>query len=602
MHFLTFSEYLKQLPPDVVFEHLSGDLGSTRRILSAGLVREILETFTQPEKLRERFGSLSPDARMLCSLAYLAQEQGIAIQDGPVARELFSSFLVYRAHDEEGNSFCVGFTDFSEKLGDSVADVLSALAVDPGPVVSGSAWRYRAISDFTVLCILGEQGELRCTQAGNLNRTSARSVHSVLQANTGTPEVVSQERDLEVIVDTLLSYGRLKGILFRDAGRYNVERSEFASWLRMSAADQRSDFIRAIRKTGIGRRAGIMSTLETRLGENRWIPLSVYPSEAIGEAITATIIGRYLEFLDVARDGENVCWRPSPARVQHRSQNQADTKYITVLPDFSAILPRETPAWVLPAFARVGRLVSYDSIYKGEISRETVHNSSARGVDGEAIISLLQERDAPENVVMSVREWIREFERLFLSHRATIISSDERTTRQLESIESLESMLISYPAHRAFMVKPGREVEVERILKEAGFDPRPSKVSSAAGLNSTHAGERKEPLNRTPVFEPARISQTDDNDSRAQSGKYGGGLKRLDMTDTRHVIEYAVLMGQRIRLEYTGSPGLPKGEYEIVPREITHGAIPAVEEIPEVNRERRKFLLDNIDRIGVVST
>jgi hypothetical protein len=152
------------------------------------------------------------------------------------------------------------------------------------------------------------------------------------------------------------------------------------------------------------------------------------------------------------------------------------------------------------------------------------------------------------------------------------------------------------------MVKPGREAEVERILKEVGFDPRPSKVRSAAQGDQGHAGKRQESLQRIPVFEPSRISQPEDGDSRIQSGKYGGGLKRLELMDMRHVIEYAVLMGQKVRLDYSGSPGIPPGEYEIVPRELTQGPVPAVEEIPEINQERRKFLLENIERIGVVNT
>ena len=72
---------------------------------------------------------------------------------------------------------------------------------------------------------------------------------------------------------------------------------------------------------------------------------------------------------------------------------------IVVLPDFTAVLPQETPPEQLFRFVQVGILHSLDRIYKGAIDRATLNNSLAQGLDSGTILQRLAEWNAPANVV-----------------------------------------------------------------------------------------------------------------------------------------------------------------------------------------------------------
>ncbi len=79
--------------------------------------------------------------------------------------------------------------------------------------------------------------------------------------------------------------------------------------------------------------------------------------------------------------------------------------------------------------------------------------------------------------------------------------------------------------------------------------------------------------------------------------KYGSGLKTFDLNEMLHVIDYALLAGQELTLEYAGSPLLRKGLYTVTPHTRTRGAEPMLE--AGENGRKRQFLIRKISRIGV---
>jgi hypothetical protein len=82
-------------------------------------------------------------------------------------------------------------------------------------------------------------------------------------------------------------------------------------------------------------------------------------------------------------------------------------------------------------------------------------------------------------------------------------------------------------------------------------------------------------------------------------GKYSSRLKALDLTDLMHVIDYALLMGQHLRFEYTGSPYIKKGMYLARPLSYKKGPEPMLEAETAGTKKKKTFLINKIVKIGV---
>jgi hypothetical protein len=65
-----------------------------------------------------------------------------------------------------------------------------------------------------------------------------------------------------------------------------------------------------------------------------------------------------------------------------------------------------------------------------------------------------------------------------------------------------------------------------------------------------------------------------------------------------HVIDYAILTGQELMIDYSGSPLLRKGVYKTTPFSRTGGAEPLLEGTLTGGRKKR-FHVSKIYRIGV---
>jgi hypothetical protein len=69
-----------------------------------------------------------------------------------------------------------------------------------------------------------------------------------------------------------------------------------------------------------------------------------------------------------------------------------------------------------------------------------------------------------------------------------------------------------------------------------------------------------------------------------------------------HVIDYAMLMGHRLRLDYEGSPYVKRGEYTMVPDAGSSGPDGVVEGEDVKTGTRKKFLRERIKAIGVLES
>jgi hypothetical protein len=212
------------------------------------------------------------------------------------------------------------------------------------------------------------------------------------------------------------------------------------------------------------------------------------------------------------------------------------------------------------------------------------------------LVRWLVEWQAPSNVVVTVREWIREFNRLYVTDRSMLVVCDDTLSQQLDSFAPLADMVEKMPAQVVYRIKKGREEQVKDILTGMGFDHRTASRESEYEESLILAPSKPPALRWDPVIVEKNGSGLESIALRGK--KYGAGLKSFDMNETLHVIDYAILTGQEIVFDYTGSPLVKKARYTVTPQACSRGQEPLVEAIDARGR-KRKFMVNKIIRIGV---
>jgi hypothetical protein len=251
-------------------------------------------------------------------------------------------------------------------------------------------------------------------------------------------------------------------------------------------------------------------------------------------------------------------------------------------------------------------LHAFDRVYKGYITKESVSKALSIGIEAALLRHWLLERRAAANVVKTVDEWIREFNRLYVSRGSVLASCDEKVTRQIAALEPLRKHLTVVEAHTVFMIRQGSECKVLDMLEKLGFDTRMPGRETEAGTHEGKAADL-EPNRTAAVSEKRFMPLTDFNIAPEtppppmNRTKYGSGLKALEISEIIHVVDYAILTNQSLVIDYEGSAYIKRDIYTVSPLGIDKGIDAAVEaEIPYV-RGRKQFYLDKIKRIAVVA-
>jgi ribulose bisphosphate carboxylase small subunit len=222
------------------------------------------------------------------------------------------------------------------------------------------------------------------------------------------------------------------------------------------------------------------------------------------------------------------------------------------------------------------------------------------GIKGGELLRNLASWGTPENVIETVREWIREYSRLYVLAADFIVVCDQKTSSQLSSFQPLMGMMEPVEAYSVFRIKRGNEKEVRELLEEMGFDPRvPEQPASDPVPEVIHALEGEYDPEYELLFD---LQEKKEEQTRSmKTGKYSEELKALDLNEIHHVIHYALLMGYQLKFEYAGSPHIKRGEYTVTPVSVTADKEPALE--AKKNGEAvKKYYIQRIVRIGVKST
>lgn len=594
----TFSEYLKELPSAIVFKHLVKEQGVKRKIISSELIETIKKEFTSEPSCRARFEALAPEVRKICVLTYLFGAGGLkTVEFEKHHAEVMTSFLVYSALDGYSTPFYFGFKDVEKLLAPVYASFLCEHAFVNVDETSVPFLRMRCLSDFAIVLILALRGMLKKKRDGGLVQASLAELKKLLHTAKESCVFIKMSEDIAAIIQLFLSYGTARGYLTEDEKSFETTHTQITQWLSHSYDDLYSDFIDfAVENSGAWS-MDIFQEILNRAG-SAWLSTSFFPASCSTQALSMLQIMHYVGAIEAKAHGKDIMWRRSDAHMEFH-ETQAKQK-VHILPDFSAIIPQEVLPEVIYAFSLVGTITQFDRVYKGTIDRTVVNEALSRGIAGEVLVSHLSEWETPVNVIETVKEWIREFSRISVLSAETIVTFDEKTSRQINSYRALEALIEPLDTHAVFAIKKGREREVRDILTAMGFDPR---VPEMQGVTFPTA----ERIILKDTREECTLSY--DFDGPAQpvsrpvpSGKYSEELQERELNELFHVIDYAVLMGHALKFEYEGSPYIKQGIYTIRPVKITNDTEPVVEGKSEESKAVKKYYMKRIKRIGVLAS
>jgi len=603
---LRFADYIRQLPSATVYECLLLPRGLHRRIISSSLIDELQKRYATAEAAAQRYAKLSDQARQAVALAYLTGSDGLSAEvSAQVRTELLHSFLVYLARDPGGAFMWMGFDDFEGLLRPHIVKTLCACAqeVDGGQYSGGQEGEKTPIlRDFAVVCACAFQGRLRTTHTGNLERCSAAQLKKLLHGLPSGTTFESKEADRKAIINLLINYGLERGVLTLDGEVYRASIRGGDRWNSMTEAQQCDDFMDFARIAGGAWRIGLLHDILSAC--DGWLCLDIFPEAGRERACKVLRIFCYAGLITAVRHGGKLFFRRNVAVAagQTRSGEECDVP-VTILPDFTAVIPREIPPRFLFSFSQIGRLTSLDQVYTAAVDRETVNSSLSRGIDAATLLEILKQFNAPENVAATVREWIREFSRLSMRHEHIIISADEKTSRQIDNYDPMRTLVQPLEnVDKVYIVRRGQEKYARDILVGMGFDPRPAMSEfDEAPLEcrqQTFPDPSEETNSREPVVDFA-VGEKKQAVGDVRSGKYGSELKILEPNEIYHVIEYAILMGDAIKIDYEGCPRTRKGIYKIVPLAVRRGKDACLEAEAASTKKKRVFDVHRIKRIGV---
>ncbi|MDR0306016.1 MAG: hypothetical protein LBI42_04160 [Chitinispirillales bacterium] len=601
---IRFRDYIKKLPHQWILDNLICNADKSRRILSSAMIEETVSKFVSKQSLAERFEGLPQEFKLKCAQVYLmgANGLGVACQDDFVNDTLLNSLLVFAAVDR-GITRYFGFDEFEPHLRSLMAQALCEAGRGSRTAAKQQAavYPWRPLNDVAAVCSMAFQKLLKRSRFGGISRSGLSQLKRLVHDSTLTGK--GGDRDAGGHPSGFLIGYCLRNKLIAPAeSEYILDQRRFDTWLKTGVKERLLEFIEYA-SVFCGRFGFELLTGVLDKCEGKWFTVKNMVPEPDREIfLQALKVYDFLGFLAV----ENLSGEARFTQLRNvngdpdRLLSNQEAVPMIIMPDFSVIIPQEVSPPELFSYANIGILKSFDKVYKGQINRQSVSNAMSQGVDDTDIRLWLLKRNSPANVLSTVEEWAREFSRLYVCHGAILVSSTEKVTLQLCAYEHLKKYLTPVDNHAVFRILPEGEQEVLETLEKLGFDPRASDEHPAVTSCEDKCVETLAEKSWEAVTDFSCASAFE----RAvpmRGTKYGEQLKELDINEMSHVVDYAILTGQRIIIDYEGSAFIKQNTYTVLPLALQKGPDPVIEAEVSRTKARKQFFLRKVRRIGVVS-
>lgn len=587
---LSFTDYIKKLPPQWVIEHFLKGSEGPRKILSSSMIEDAVRKFGTPEALCKKYLQLPFDLQYRCAQVYLSGDHGVTLKvSNPFDDPLLLTFLTYAAISNDGTVRIFGFTQFEKHLQPELIKVLQKVSVAEQVPPPSETFPWRVLNDIATIAGLCFQGSIVKKRDGGFNRASMNLLKKLL--STGALNT----KKSEYVYSVAIAYLQKKKMVIETESDYRLVLPLFSKWLTEKVSGRLHDIESfCFEYSGGWNRELILALINS---SNNWISYRIFPEQDQQEAIDVLYALWFSGLIDLQHKGEEIVF----SKTKYVEKKSVEKKQeIVVMPNFSTIIPQEVDPAELFRFNELGLLQSLDRVYWGKISKQVILNSCTRGIDSAQLLEKLSSWKAPLNVLETVREWIREFLRLYITDQSILVSSDEKVTMQINSYDPIRSFLEPVRAHAVFRIKKGSEDKVREILQNLGFDTRmPGQDKSAESIEPV---PQETETQLATVWKPITEVEkpTEQTPSPMRGTKYGSELKVLDTSEIVHVIDFAILTGGVVSFDYEGSPYLKQGIYTVKPLSFQKGIDPAFEGEVTRTKSKKMFYLKKIRKIGVI--
>jgi len=600
-----FRDYVKSMPHQWILDNLICAGGKTRRILSSAMIEDAVSEFSSEASLIRRFEELPDNLKIKCSQVYLMGGNGFTL---PSANDslndpLFSSLLVFAAQNRTNTKY-FGFDEFEPVLRPLMAKVLAQkgiIRLNTKTNSKNAAVRpWRPLNDVSVVCSMAYHNLLKRSRYGGISRYGLNQLKLLVHDTTLTGKGKANKDEYHP-AGFLFGYCQKEAFIVTAESGYALDLPLFKTWLKKGVKTRLNDIMSyaSVFCDNFG-----FALLRNILGVCGTSSLSVklMAEEQDREILLQAVrIFDFLGYLTIEESGGDLFFTPCRLTSEDPDKllSNQDRVSTVVMSDFSVIIPQEVTPSELFDFANIGILKTFDKVYKGQISRQSVSNALSHGIDDTDMRLWLLKRTSPANILSTVEEWCREFSRLYVCCDTILVSANEKVTRQISSYEQLRENLTLVSSHAVFRIRKGSEQRIFEILDKLGFDPRttneqPVIVPITENLPANPAEKQWKPLTDFSSAGDAEHTLV------MRRTKYGSELKALDISEMTHVVDYAILTAQQIIIDYEGSSLIKPNIYTVLPLGLQKGADPVIESQTPRSKTRKLFFLRKIKRIGVV--
>ena len=593
---LKFSEYLKKLSPAQVFELLATDKSTKPTILSTNRLNSMAKENMQEERVLERFELLGDDAKQALLAIYLSGDCGIDVDFSESIRvELLNSLFVYSIRDDSGYELLLGFLDCDTIMHDLIIDNMKLFFASEDSVEANSFYQYRVVSDLLLILHLAGKGALKLKKDGDFMQATIDALTVQLHIGVDTTLFVPPAKAIRYGAKFLISFAESIGILYLDKQVYRPVLDTIDSWVTKSPDTLFTD-MQTFLKTYVGN--WNLDILKKIIDDDSIVINTTSSFAFAGErSVSGLQLLHYLGIFGATNIDDTVFWGVDCKRWE--SEDLAGT--VIIMPDFSVLVSQMASPEILNQFLLVGDVIGLDGVYKGSLNRDAIFNSLSSGVNESRIYNFLERWSAPSNIITTVKEWAREFNRVSMIDGSAVVVGDNSTSQALLQHPELMDLVEKIEVETLFSVKKGNEKRVASMLLELGFDIR----VRGEDVTEKDSLTLNEILNSSPskkeftvTTEFAKKETVVEN--YGGGGKYSGVMKSLDLNDLHHVIEYAKLMDLPIKFEYSGTEDIDKGVYQVIPLKIVNTDKGYVDGKSEDGNLRKLFVIDSIEKIAVI--
>ena len=614
----TLKEYLNALPK-AVLTGLCGN-GDKKIISVTALINDMIARYADTHYLTKLLTSLDEEARALLRFIYL---EGRAGADASVLAHAFSTLkeeVLSAKLSELQNRFLiygVKSTPFRYYIFQELkthllvyyiregARMLKAGKDGPAKGCGDSLFRDLVLFMLSLSC-----QPLKRTKHGHFNKKQMDNMTAVFSNRFSFTGYA--EHELPPLLLLMLHFMKLQEFVFTDEERMVLtsrglkwleqplarQTKEWFDYLTCNGQEEKSRLTLGLLQSGPLAQTELVEYLFARSGEDQ------RPMPGIFERLY------HGGFIDLIEAGSGAV--PSFLISERGKGFLNDTPLLpesavqaTILPTFELLVPRELQSHLLKNLFWLTEIEKGDTLITFKLTRESLYAGLNRGLSAQDILPFFKTlcpRGLPQNILFSLEEWLSahgvvSFETHFILRVKTREAYDK-----IKGILQGSKFVYDEMAPIGFSVRFSDYHDLFAILTRLGFAPSPfiSPVLAGNGKKGETILDcylKREAMDAEgseeyllPETQPVQgVSPARDN------GKYGGQFKVLPYNELIHVLNYSILMEQRIEVE------LKKEKRALFyPTELLlHSSEPCIKGRDGVTGERNEIRIDDIERIRV---